>query len=162
MSSILETQKEAGATEALGERFLTFLLGKEIYGIPVLEIQEIIRHQKITRVPHVPHFLRGVINLRGKVVPVMDMRLRFGLPEAEVTNETCIVVIEWDAGGQTSLTGLMVDKVEEVLQIPEDLREPPPTTQLNPDEDPVFALGKLKEKVVSLVASQRLVNHSSF
>jgi len=103
-------------------KFLTFELGSETYGLDITYVREIVGMQTITHVPDVPHYVRGVINLRGKVIPIMDVRARFGLPDRSYDDRTCIIVInvnEW-------WVGLVVDTVSEVLDIPEANIEPPP------------------------------------
>lgn len=116
-----------GAAKALAGKYLTFCLGRESYGIPVLKIREIIRMANITQVPQLPAHIRGVINLRGKIVPVMDLRARFDLGTAEPTERTCMVVaLVKLASGADTLLGLIVDAVEEVVQIgPQDIEETP-------------------------------------
>ena len=102
--------------ESMEGRYLTFSLEKEVYGIEITKIREIIGIQKITHVPKTPEFVEGVINLRGKVVPVVDLRKKFGLPASEYTRETCIIVVEV----HDSLMGVIVDTVIEVARIPMD------------------------------------------
>lgn len=103
-------------------KFLTFELGSETYGLDITYVREIVGMQTITHVPDVPHYVRGVINLRGKVIPIMDVRVRFNMPERAYDDRTCIIVInvnDW-------WVGLVVDTVSEVLDIPEANIEPPP------------------------------------
>ena len=107
-------------------KFLTFSLGGEEYGIEILQIKEIIGMMPITSVPRTPQFFKGVINLRGKVIPVVDLRLRFGMEEKEDTPQTCIVVVEVNKDGGTETIGVVVDAVSEVVNIkPEDTEEAP-------------------------------------
>jgi purine-binding chemotaxis protein CheW len=118
---------EAPAIATLAGKYLTFILSQESYGIPVLQVREIIRLTPITAVPQMPAHVRGVINLRGKIIPVTDLRLRFGLAHTEDTDLTCIVVVQVKlADGKLAQTGLIVDGVEEVIQIAAaDIEEPP-------------------------------------
>jgi purine-binding chemotaxis protein CheW len=111
----------------LAGKYLTFTLYSESYGIDVLKVREIIRLANITAVPQMPPYIRGVINLRGKIIPVFDLRLRFGFPEAGSTNLTCIVVVQVElADGRATQMGLVVDGVEEVITIAAaDIEEPP-------------------------------------
>jgi len=105
-------------TRQLAGKYLTFTLHEESYGIDVLKVREIIRLTTITTVPQMPAYVRGVINLRGKIIPVMDLRLRFGFAEAESTEQTCIIVVQVKlSDGKTTQMGLVVDGVEEVLNI---------------------------------------------
>ncbi|HOQ05998.1 MAG TPA: chemotaxis protein CheW [Anaerohalosphaeraceae bacterium] len=105
-------------------KYLTFALGKEEYGLEILKVREIIGYMNITAVPRTPEFVKGVINLRGQVIPVIDLRLRFGMEAAEVTDQTCIIVAEINQNGKTFNAGLIVDRVQEVLDIAaEDIEE---------------------------------------
>jgi purine-binding chemotaxis protein CheW len=114
-------------TRRLAGKYLTFTLHQESYGIDVLKVREIIRLTDITTVPQMPAYVRGVINLRGKIIPVMDLRLRFGLPEAANTEQTCIIVVQIRLPeGKTAQVGLIVDGVEEVANIAAtDIEETP-------------------------------------
>lgn len=105
-------------------KYLTFALGKEEYGLEILKVREIIGYMNITAVPRTPEFVKGIINLRGQVIPVIDLRLRFGMEAAEVTDQTCIIVAEINQNGKTFNAGLIVDHVQEVLDIAaEDIEE---------------------------------------
>jgi purine-binding chemotaxis protein CheW len=108
-------------------KYLTFTLDKEEYGIGILRIKEIIGMMPITPVPQTPEYVKGVINLRGKVIPVIDLRLRFGMDRVGYTERTCIVVVETEAGAGTALVGIVVDSVSEVLNIRAELIEDPPS-----------------------------------
>ncbi|MBN1141887.1 MAG: purine-binding chemotaxis protein CheW [Deltaproteobacteria bacterium] len=133
-------------------RFLTFRLAREDYGIEIRYVTEIIGIQKITEVPDMPHFVKGVINLRGKVIPVMDVRLRFNLPPRDYDDRTCIVVVNVDEKS----VGLVVDKVNEVASIPDDQIEPPPRA----DRDGcnyIQGIGKMGEEVKILLEVKRLL-----
>lgn len=123
-------------------KYLTFTLAEEEYGIGILEIKEIIGMLPITSVPQTPDFVKGVINLRGKVIPVMDLRLRFGMPPIDYTERTCIIVVEIAGPSSTILVGIVVDAVSEVLNIKGDNIEKTPTfgTKLNTD----YILGMAK------------------
>lgn len=104
-------------TEMLAGKYLTFRLGREEFAIQVLKVREIMGIEEITAVPQTPSYVKGVINLRGKVIPVVDLRLKFGLPELEYTQRTCIIVIQVSAGTTTTLMGIVVDGVSEVLNL---------------------------------------------
>jgi purine-binding chemotaxis protein CheW len=123
-------QTAPSASHAPGQshagKYLTFALATEEYGLPVLKVREIIKVMPITAVPQVPPHVRGVINLRGKVIPVIDLRLKFGLPSQDDTDQTCIVVVQVETTHQKRMMGLLVDGVSEVLNIaPQDMEEPP-------------------------------------
>ncbi len=109
--------RESGKTEG---KYLTFLLDNEEYGIEVVKVREIIGYLPITPVPQMPEYIKGVINLRGQVIPVVDIRTRLGMVAAEPTDETCIVVVEIRKNDKSVSTGLIVDKVKEVLNISDD------------------------------------------
>lgn len=108
------------ATPEKSEKFLTFNLGGEQYGLEILKVREIIGIMDITRVPRTPEFVRGVINLRGKVIPVIDLRNKFGLPAVEDTEQTCIIVVDLTFENTSLLMGIIVDSVSEVLDIDVD------------------------------------------
>jgi len=129
------------------DKFLTFSLGNEEYGIEILYVTEIIGLQKITRVPDMPEFVKGVINLRGKVIPLIDVRLRFNLPEEEYHDRTCIIVVNM----KNITVGLIVDSVSEVLDIPEEKIDPPPEVNKGNSNKFVKGLGKLEDSVKILL-----------
>jgi purine-binding chemotaxis protein CheW len=106
---------EAASTDARSGKYLTFRLAREEFAIQVLRVREIMGLQDITAVPQTPSYMKGVINLRGKIVPVIDLRLKFGFAEVEATPSTCIIVVQLDLGRETLLMGLLVDAVSEVL-----------------------------------------------
>jgi purine-binding chemotaxis protein CheW len=108
-------------------KYLTFSLADENYGIAIFKVKEIIGMMPITRVPHTPGFVKGVINLRGKVIPVTDLRLRFGMPEIDYSERTCIIVVEIAGTAGTVQLGIIVDSVLEVLNIKEDEIENTPS-----------------------------------
>ena len=113
-------------TRARGGKYLTFALGREGYGIEILKVREIIGYMDITAVPRTPPYVKGVINLRGQVISVIDLRAKFAMPEAERTEETCIIVVETASAGRKVSIGLVVDKVSEVLNIAEENIEDAP------------------------------------
>lgn len=128
-------------------KYLTFVLGKEEYGLEILRVKEIIGLMSITTVPKMPDYIRGVINLRGRVIPVMDLRLKFGMTEIKDTVETCIIVV--DLG--ESLMGVVVDKVSLVLDIHESDIDPAPSFGESLDTSFILGMGKSENKVVLLL-----------
>ncbi len=108
-------EKPAGVTERAG-KYLTFELGKEVYGLPVLRVREVIGIQTAAKVPHAPDYVLGVINLRGKVIPIIDLRMKFGMPSVEHTDRTCIIVVQL-TGRASTLAGAVVDRVSEVVNM---------------------------------------------
>jgi purine-binding chemotaxis protein CheW len=149
--SATTTEVPAGSTVA--GKYLTFVLSRESYGIPVAKIREIIRAVEITPVPQTPSHLRGVINLRGKIIPVIDLRLKFGLPGTETTERTCIVVVQVRSSGSngTHLMGLMVDDVEEVINIAASEIEDTPDFGRQMDTSYLLGMAKIKGRVKALL-----------
>ena len=117
MATITSAPDVAAAADSRAGKYLVFDLGREEYGIQVLRVREIMGIQDITAVPHTPAYLKGVINLRGKVIPVIDLRLKFGLPAAEYTQRTCIIVTQVQGESGLVLMGIVVDGVSEVLNL---------------------------------------------
>lgn len=113
-------------TDGLAGKYLTFMLADEHFGLPILQVREIIGLMDITPVPRAPAHFRGVINLRGKIIPVVDLRRRFEFPPCELHERNCIVVVEMKLRGQGTAMGILVDSVSEVLDIPAENIEPPP------------------------------------
>ncbi len=113
-------------TDPRAGKYLTFKLGKEEFGIPVLKVKEIMGVQDITTVPGTPSHLKGVLNLRGKIIPVVDLRLKFAFPDAPFTEHTCIIVVQVNQEGESAMIGLIVDGVSEVLTLSAaDIEDPP-------------------------------------
>lgn len=137
---------EAGHDIA-GGKFLSFFLGKEEYAIEILKVQEIIGLMPITPVPRMPKYIRGVLNLRGKIVPVMNLRVRFELPEVEDTDETCVIVVQ---EGQY-LMGVLVDKVSEVSDIKSIEIEEVPSFGIQGNSEYLLGIGKVKDFVKMIV-----------
>lgn len=143
--------------KSLTGKYLTFKLGKETYGIEILKVQEIIGLMHITSVPRTPDFVRGVINLRGKVIPVIELRKKFGMESTEDTDHTCIIVVQV-AGSTGPITmGILVDEVWEVVDIAENQLEPPPSFGTNIDTAFILAMGKLDETVVILLDIDKIL-----
>ena len=140
------------ATKAKPGKYLTFVLGEEFYGIPVLKVREIIRLVPITLVPQMPSFVKGVINLRGKIIPVVDLRLRFELPDIKDTERTCIVVVQVAMGGNAKAAmGLIVDAVEEVTNITAGEIEDTPDFGTKLSTEYLMGMAKVKGKVKALL-----------
>jgi len=143
------------ATERAG-KYLTFVLAEEEYGLEILKVREIIGLMDITAVPRTPEHVKGVINLRGKVIPVIDLRLKMGMPEAERTDQTCIIVV--DIGDEEM--GIIVDKVSEVLDIAAEDIEDTPSFGTRVETDFILGLGKADEKVTILLDISKLLSQS--
>jgi purine-binding chemotaxis protein CheW len=138
-------------------RYLTFTLGAETYGLPVLNVREIIRLCPITPVPRMPGFIKGVINLRGTVIPVLDLRAKFQMPEAVYGDRACIIVVQLrnPAGGST-LIGAIVDTVEEVVQLNEPQLEPAPDFGGPPETGFILGLATLNGGVKTLLDPEKV------
>ncbi len=147
----------AAAVTTLAGKYLTIVLDHEAYGIAVLTVREIIRCQKITPVPQMPDYVKGVINLRGRVIPIVDLRVKFGL-NAEFTERTCIVVVQVKlASGDAMQMGLIVDSVEEVVILTADSIEPTPDFGVRVSTDYLLGMAKVKGQVTTLLDIGRVV-----
>ena len=132
-------------------KYLTFALGPEEYGLEILKVREIIGYMEITAVPQTPEYVRGVINLRGQVIPVVDLRSKFGMETAETTEQTCIIVVEISQDGRKFSTGIVVDHVQEVLDIAGEHIEDAPQFGSNVETDFILGMGKIGETVKILL-----------
>jgi purine-binding chemotaxis protein CheW len=141
-----------GATQDEQQRqYLTFMLGGEVFAIGILSIKEIIEYGNLTEVPRMPEFIRGVINLRGAVVPVIDLGARFGKQPTAVSRRTCIVIIEVEHEGEQQVVGVMVDAVNEVLDIAAGEIEPPPSFGAKIRADFIRGMGKVEGRFVIIL-----------
>lgn len=139
-------------------KHLVFLLGGSCYGIPILEVSEINGIMDITPVPKMPSYIKGVINLRGKIIPVMDLRLKFGMPAKEYDDQTCIIIVNISVGKANKQMGVLVDTVSEVLDIPPSETEAPPSYGTQADEGFLNGIGKIKGKLVMLLNIDKILN----
>ncbi|HYG13863.1 MAG TPA: chemotaxis protein CheW [Methylophilaceae bacterium] len=142
---------EAGNINLQEQQYLTFMLGAEVFAINILKIKEIIEYGQLTEVPTMPRFIRGVINLRGAVVPVIDLAARFGKQPAEVSRKTCVVIIEVEHEAEQQVIGVMVDAVNEVLDIQPEQIEPAPSFGANIRYDFIQGMGKVDGKFVIIL-----------
>lgn len=159
------TQEPQAASNAAANtgKYLTFILGHESYGISVLKVREIIRLMDITSVPQMPSYVKGVINLRGKVVPIVDLRIKFGLAEAQSCERTCIVVVQVKApSGTLAFMGFIVDGVEEVTNFGSNEIEPTPDFGSKLDTDYILGMAKVRGKVKTLLDIDRLLTSEAF
>jgi purine-binding chemotaxis protein CheW len=144
-------QDTSAAAASQAAQYLTFMLGGEAFGIGIMAVKEIIEFAGITEVPMMPESIRGVINLRGAVVPVMDLAARFGRAQTVPGKRTCIVIVELEADGQRQLTGVVVDAVSAVLDIPASDIEPAPSFGTRIRGDFIAGMGKVNGKFVILL-----------
>jgi len=151
------------AVRAMAERegkYLTFTLAREEYGIGILKIKEIIGMMPITSVPQTPDFVKGVVNLRGKVIPVMDLRLRFGIEEIDYTERTCIIVVEIEGGAGQIEVGIVVDAVSEVINIKAEEIQDAPSFGVRLNTDFILGMAKMEGGVKILLDIDRVLQGS--
>jgi purine-binding chemotaxis protein CheW len=131
--------------------YLTFTLGREVFALGIASVREVLEVTDLTVIPRTPEFMRGVINLRGSAVPVMDMRMKFGMSKSRETVDTCIIIAEVDVGGEKSAIGGLVDSVREVLHIPESAVEPAPPMGAAVDTRYIKGMARVGEEFIILV-----------
>ncbi len=139
----------AEITEAT--QHLTFKLDEEVFAIDISKIREVLEYSTVTKVPQTPDFMCGVINLRGHVVPVVDLRLKFGMPEAEKTVNTCIIIVEVAVDGDSTVLGALADSVQEVLELGADQIEPAPRIGTRLKTDFIKGMGKQDEQFLMIL-----------
>jgi purine-binding chemotaxis protein CheW len=149
--TIARTQQLNKAIMEKEGKYLTFALANEEYGLEILKVREIIGYMEITAVPQTPVYVKGVINLRGQVIPVIDLRAKFGMETTEITEETCIIVVEAGQGDRSFSTGIVVDHVEEVLDIAGEDIEPAPQFGSAVNTDFILGMGKIGDSVKILL-----------
>jgi purine-binding chemotaxis protein CheW len=140
-------------------KYLTFALGSEEYGLEILKVREIIGYMEITAVPQTPAYVKGVINLRGQVIPVIDLRAKFAMETAKVTEETCIIVVEINQEGRKFSTGIVVDHVQEVLDIDGENIEEAPQFGSTVNTDFILGMGKVGESVKILLDIDKVLGN---
>jgi len=145
-------------TDEAPAQYLTFSLGGEMFGVGILNVKEIIEYGNLTEIPMMPAFIRGVINLRGSVVPVIDLSARFGGKATEVGRRTCIVIVEVPDEDTRHDIGIIVDAVSEVLEIPGSEIEPPPSFGAKIRADFIFGMGKVAGKFVILLEINKVLS----
>lgn len=151
------------ATLAKPGKYLSFALGQEEYGVEILKVQEIIGMMSVTKVPRTPDYVRGVVNLRGRVIPVIDLRGKFTMARVADTEKTCIIVVQVQQNGSTVTMGVIVDEVSEVLNFTADQIEPSPSFGTGmEDAEFITGMGKLGKKVVILLDVDRVLTGEEF
>ncbi len=149
---IEEPGRELSVGEQLAGKYMTFKLAREEYGLEILKVREIIGLMEITRIPRTREFIRGVINLRGKVIPVIDLRLKFEMERSVATDQTVIIVVQYHFRGREVTMGILVDEVVEVLDIQAAQIEPPPTfSGTSIDVEFILGVGKAGKRVIFLL-----------
>jgi purine-binding chemotaxis protein CheW len=147
-------------TEAATEQYLTFMLAGEEYGVAILQVQEIKGWDKVTRIPHTPDYVLGVINLRGAVVPILDLRRRLGLGSVEFGPTTVVIVVRVNHGGNERTVGMVVDAVSEVYNVAAAETKPPPDVCGNVNTVFVKALATVQNRMLILLDMERLIGES--
>lgn len=147
---------EENDTNEMKGKYLTFWTDKQLFGVPISDVVQIIGQQEITPVPDSPHYAKGVINLRGDIIPVIDVRLRFGKEEVEYDEHTCIIVTKIDE----SHFGFIVDSVDEVTNIGDDNISPPPKMSKDRTNAYLTGIGKVENKVVMLLDTSKILNEN--
>lgn len=160
MNALVQTNAHAmtAAAPALQAQYLTFMLSGEVFAIGILAIKEIIEYGGVTEVPMMPECIRGVINLRGAVVPVMDLSARFGKAPTALGKRTCIVIVELVTGGERQVIGVMVDAVNAVLDIAASEIEPAPAFGARIRSDFILGIGKVNGKFVILLNVEQVLS----
>ncbi len=159
------TGEKGPVIHELEGKYLTFILGDEDYGIGILKVREIIGIMEITAVPHTPEYLKGVINLRGRVIPVIDLRLKFGMEKKSYNERTCIIVVEVESPEGALMVGMLVDSVSEVLNlVGTEIEAPPAFGSTLGNADNILAMAKVDGEVKILLDIDKVVGEgvSSF
>lgn len=151
------TTEERAGKRSLAGKYMTFKLAAEEYGVEILQVRELIGVMEITRVPRARSEIRGVINLRGKVIPVLDLRIKFGLPQIETTAQSVIIVVQLPPPAAVTM-GILVDEVLEVRALEGDQIEPPPDLGDHDDDGVVLGVGKAEKRVIFLLDIHRVLD----
>ena len=145
-----------GTTTSSSQQYVTFSLGDELFGVEVTRTREILSLTPVTKVPQTPDYLLGVINLRGQVVPVVDMRLKLGMAAGEQTEDTCIIVVEVQVEDESIVVGALADAVREVLEVRSDQIEPPPRLGTRLKTEFITGMGKVDDHFIILLNIDRI------
>lgn len=155
----MSAENESQQSIEIDGKFLTFVLANQEYGVEILRVVEIVGMMEITPIPRTPHFVKGVINLRGKIIPVIDLRLKFGLEEADYTEKTCIIVTEIDGIDTKFSMGVIVDTVSEVIAVNSQNIEKTPSFGGNFNPQDVLAMAKIRGSVKTLLDINSILNN---
>lgn len=154
---LISEESSIGGQKHLAGKYLTFSLRDELYGVEILKVQEIMGMLPITRIPRSPVYMKGVINLRGKVIPVVDLRLKLDMREDAYDEKTCIIVVNIEVEDRDVMVGVVVDSVREVYDFAGEQIEPPPRFGLNIETTAILGMGKIDESVVTLLDFNRAI-----
>ncbi len=149
----METDKQIVSTQ-----YLTFTLGKEMFSINISKVREILNYTEITVVPRMPPFLKGVINLRGNVVPVVDLRMKLGMSAIQITDQTCIVIVEISANDELTQMGVLIDTVSSVIDIEPDQISPPPKIGMNIENEFLEGMGSVDERFIIILNIDKVLS----
>ena len=141
-------------------QYLTFKLDQEVYALDITQVREVLDFTEVTKVPRMPEFMRGVINLRGGVVPVVDLRLKFDMAKSERTVDTCIIIMELDIEGEKTYLGALADSVQEVITLEADQIEPPPKIGTRLDTEFIKGMGKRNDELIIILDIDRVFSSS--
>lgn len=158
-SQLIENQDNAAS---MAGKYLAFRLENEGYGLEILKVQEIIGMQEITKIPGTPAYVKGVINLRGKIIPIIDLRRKFGIAEQEINRKTCIIVAQIEQEETSLIIGVIVDEVSEVLDISKDMIESPPSLGATVDTRFILGMAKTESAVKILLDIDRVLSSEDF
>jgi purine-binding chemotaxis protein CheW len=143
-------------------QYLTFTLGEEVFALDIVSVREVLEYTNITKVPRMPEYIRGVINLRGRAVPVVDVRLKFGMTETQRTVNTCIIIVEVSFNGEETVVGALADSVREVMDIePKDI-EPAPRMGTSIKTDFIQGIGKRNEDFIIILGIDKVFSEEEF
>ncbi|MBN1765127.1 MAG: purine-binding chemotaxis protein CheW [Sedimentisphaerales bacterium] len=156
--TMVKQNRQIQSAQGKEGKYLTFALGPEEYGLEILKVREIIGIMDITAVPQTPDYVKGVINLRGQVIPVVDLRAKFGMATAETTDQTCIIVVEISQGDRDINTGIVVDRVQEVLDITAEQIEDAPQFGIDVDTEFILGMGKINDSVKILLDIDKVLS----
>ena len=146
----------AASTMESRKTYLSFILDSELFAVDVAQVREVLDYTSVTRVPRTPEYMKGVINLRGGVVPVVDMRLKFGLPRCEESIDTCIIVLEVDFDGEETMIGAMADSVQAVFELTPEEIEPPPRLGALLDSSFIEGMGRHNDDFIIILDVDRI------
>lgn len=152
----ISAQTKEKVIRAKPGKYLTFTLSKEEYGLDIMKVQEIIGVMETIKVPKTPPFIRGMINLRDRVIPVIDIRLKFGMEFQEDTKKTCIIIVQVDHNGMPTTLGFVVDEVSEVVDLDEGQLQPPPSFGSSMDTSMITGVGRINDRIIMLLDAIRI------
>ncbi len=137
-------------------QYLTFKLEGEVFALGIDQVREVLEFDRVTKVPQTPDMMRGVINLRGSVVPVIDLKLKFGMGETQKTVNTCVVIVELELDGENTLIGALADSVQEVIDLEDEHVEPPPKIGTRLNTELIRGMGKRDEEFIIILEIEKV------